>query len=318
MKKIISIILALCIIVTMFTFSASAFGGYMHWTIASIRMDLDDALELDDDIKLAYKSGCLLADIGAALMDHYKDFDTDKFEFTQAIYDLAISQNSELGKAFAFGWRDHYLQDNLGDAHHLYNDDGSWGPYDNYLINYGWIDEFLRDEYQLIDDYPIQSNSISEMYVNYDLIQGAYRRLGDSAPLKTTINANIISMCIMFDTLILLNTKTWTSEQISRILLETLVMAFSSYGINEVPPPESVNKNSEPTNEKLSFSEQVFSLITEQEMTELSQYYSIESTPISDGEALLTITNNNIENYNNTLNRIVCEKTSIINEFEID
>ena len=319
-RKIVSFLLCCIMVISMGTVSASAFGGYAHWTIAAVRMDLTDSQMLSENIKLAYKSGCLLADIGAAFMDHFKDFDTDSIEFTLAMYNLAMGQNNEMAKAFAFGWRDHNIQDTLGDANHLYyeaDEDGDvqWGPYDSYLRNYGWIDEYLRDELQPVDDYPIQSSSISQMYVNYALIQGAYGLLGESAPSENVINANIIAMCVFYDGLILSNLKGWTSAQRSRISLEMLSMALNSYGINAGLPEYMLTAN---TAEVINDAEENYAFFTEQELNELSQYYSIETTEISEGEAFISISKNNEESYNKVLERIASEKMSVSKEHVTD
>lgn len=321
-RKIVSLLLCCIMVISMGTVSASAFGGYAHWTIASVRMDLNDSQALSENIKLAYKSGCLLADIGAVFMDHYYNFDTDDIQFTQEIYNLAMEQNNEMAKAFAFGWRDHYLQDELGDVNHLYyepdvNGVVQKGPYDEYHRNYGWIDEYLRDELQLVEDYPIQNNSISQMYVNYGLIQGAYERMGVSAPSQGIINANIIAMCIAYDGFILLNFKGWTSAQRSRISTEIFAMALISLGVNEGIPYSTLSNDSENTIEERNCSAQNYNLFTAQEMNELSQYYSIETTDISDEEAFVSVSKNDIESYNRALSRIVSEKMAVLEECEI-
>ena len=318
-QRILSIVIVLSICLSAFTINASAFGGYMHWSIATLRMGLDDSINLSEDIKLAYKSGCLLADIGAVFMDNNSNFNTDGLAFTQAIYDLAMLENDELIEAFAFGWRDHYIHDNIGNANYLYYDNQTKGPYNNYHKNCGWIDEFFRDSYRdedlnvsLVEDYPINGLTTNPIYVNYDLIQGAYLLLGESAPSISTINININAMCAAYDTFIFLNTKGWTDAQASRILLEALIMTFSSYGVNEASPSEIALNINEYNYEDLSFSEQVVSLFTEQDIYELTQYFTTESTQISSGEALLRITKNDIEGYNAVLNRIVSEKVSIV------
>ena len=322
-KKIISIVLGLSICLSAFTINASAFGGYMHWSIATLRMSLDDSVNLDEEIKLAYKSGCLLADIGAVFMDNNSNFNTDGLAFTQAIYDLAMSSDDELTEAFAFGWRDHYIQDTTGNANYLYYDNQTVGPYNNYHKNCGWIDEFFRDSYidedlnvSLVDDYPINGLTTNPIYVNYNLIKGAYSHLDESVPSTATINANISAMCAAYDAFILLNTKGWTEAQSSRILLEALIMTFSSYGVNEASPSEIALNINEYNYEDLSFSEQVVSLFTEQDIYELTQYFTTESTQISSGEALLRITKNDIEGYNAVLNKIVSEKVSIVQSFD--
>lgn len=319
MKKITALLLVLVTSFSLFTVNVSAFGGYMHWTIASIITELGDSSSISDDEKLAYKSGCLLADVGAVLMDGYKDISTDSYEFTRKLYDLAMSENSELSKAFAFGWRDHYIQDTTGNANYLYNPN-NFGPYDrdNYHKNYGWIDEYLRDELQPVDDYPIQNNSISQMYVNYDLIQDTYEALGVSAPFKTTINANIILMCVAYDFFILQNTiNEWTLDQQSRISLEILSMAGNSYGFNRGFPSRSLSNAIVNSENQISEFTHTINLMTDKEKKEMLQYFNVESTFISEGEAILTITKNNADNYNAALNRIIAEKMTAVVENDI-
>lgn len=49
-------------------------------------------------------------------------------------------------------------------------------------------------------------------------------------------------------------------------------------------------------------------------MTELSEFYEIKSTPISDGAAILRISKKNINGYNNKLNNTLSEKALCISE----
>lgn len=163
MKKSIAIILLLVMFTSVFCLDVSAFGGYAHWKMGAQIMERSTFDDKTDDVKLAYISGCVLADIGEAGWDSEKlisdgsKVDSDRYLVTNKIYEVSRSLNAR-SRAMAYGWRDHYIQDMRGSVKNIDS------PHTKYRLICGWIDEYLRDKEKAMY-YPIRSGDTGSIYI---------------------------------------------------------------------------------------------------------------------------------------------------------
>lgn len=301
-------------VISMGTVSASAFGGYAHWTMAALIAALDT--DRSDQAKLAYMSGCLLADIGKEEWDGDTSIDSDSYTFTKKMYDLSksIEDLSASAKIMAYGWRDHYIQDKKGDT------DNTISPYSGisdrrvrYRLNCAWIDEYFRDEIQLVDS-PIQDGEINEIYVSYKLINRTYQALTDLNPTVEEIQDEILDMFALYDFAILVNLQGWDEEEAESIIDEMDRVIGLCPGIVDVAPVQYQTRsigNAAP--ETLS----IENYVTESDIEELTSYMSLDETPISDSEAYISISVSNKTAYADKLNSIVTNYEIAISNQEV-
>lgn len=300
LRKIVSLVLCCIMVISMGTVSASAFGGYTHWTMAALIAALDT--NRSDQAKLAYMSGCLLADIGKSTWDSDISIDSDSYTFTKKMYDLSksIEDLSASAKIMAYGWRDHYIQDTYGSV------DNTDTPYSKSLPGYyrftcGWIDEYFRDEIQLVDS-PIQNGEIEEIYVSYKLINRTYQALGNFSPTVEDIQNEILDMFALYDLQILGNSLGWSEEAAQSIIDEMDRTIGLCPGIVDVDPAVYQSRSSQ---NSIAETLSVKNYITEYDIEELTSYMTLEETPVSDSEAYISISVSNKTAYADKLNSIV-------------
>ena len=311
-RKIVSLLLCCIMVISMGTVSASAFGGYTHWTMAALIAALDT--NRSDQAKLAYMSGCLLADIGKSTWDGDTSIESDKYTFTKKMYDLSksIEDLSASAKIMAYGWRDHYIQDELGSV------DNTDTPYSKsnklyYRLTCGWIDEYFRDEIKLVDS-PIQDGEISEIYVSYKLINRTYRALSDLNPTVEEIQDEILDMFALYDLAILGNLQGWNEEEAKSIIDEMDRVIGLCPGIVDVAPVQYQTRSiGNVAPEILS----IENYVTESDIEELTSYMSLDETPISDSEAYISISVSNKTAYADKLNSIVMNYEIAISNQEV-
>lgn len=303
-RKIVSLLLCCIMVISMGTVSASAFGGYTHWTMAALIAALDT--NRSDQAKLAYMSGCLLADIGKSTWDGDTSIDSDSYTFTKKMYDLSksIEDLSASAKIMAYGWRDHYIQDKKGDT------DNTTSPYAEmsnqrlrYKFNCAWIDEYFRDEIQLVDS-PIQDGELDGIYVSYKLINRTYQALANFSPTVEDIQNEILDMFALYDLAILGNAQGWEEDEAESIINEMDRVIALCPGIVDVAPVQYDTRSvANSVSETLS----IENYVTESDIEELTAYMVLEETPISDSEAYISISVTNKKAYADKLNTIVTD-----------
>ncbi len=331
MKKLISLFLILTLCFSMFAVNASAFGGYAHWYMGTTIVSDSAFDDKTDDVKLAYISGSVLADIGEAGLNdnaltngytdiHNDDYDgdtttteSDNFLATSKVYELSRSLNAR-SRAMAYGWRDHYIQDNLGD---VYNNTGT--PYAKilYPITCGWIDEYLRDEVASIN-YPIQSGDTSAIYIGYTLIENLFQEIYAVTLSPEMIVNEIVQLFALYDANIAANMLGWTQNQRLKINNELTRVMDLCYGIKASTPVYLRNSSTSTTTNTLYYNrdtlakEQFNALITEKELETLSKFVQIEENKLSNDEAIIYISTTDKEGYNRSLELICSEKLKTI------
>lgn len=348
MKKFISLVLVIVTSFSLFIVNGSAFGGYAHYTMGALIAAESDR---SDKLKLAYASGCLLADIGRTTWDTklrkwYKENDypaeyyekdnkkyyaSDEYLFTEAMYDVSkkVDGFSASSKVMAYGWRDHYIQDRYGEISKITS-----RPWKKYSLDCGWIDEYLRDE-SVFSDYPIQDNALDEIYISYALIRKTYEAItnGEISPSNDEIKEEIKDMFAAYDALIFANTSGWSETQISEInneLLRTMELCPGPYASH----PSNYEKDKEleiktsiylsaatntSTNKLITKTTEtdntiVYDDLSNSDLKKLTQYMKIEEKTISDDEAYISISITNENAYNQNLNRICTEKLSVVSK----
>ncbi len=142
-----------------------AFGGYTHYYIASKTLEKTyEFCNLSDDEKLAYKSGCAVADIGWWNWDSIYP-DSDGKIFKNKVVEIAAKSMDKKTKMFALGWSDHLIQDNntVKTFRSIFKD-----PVGvlRYRINCGKLDRYFykRPEYVWVNT----------LFVDHDLIRNVY------------------------------------------------------------------------------------------------------------------------------------------------
>lgn len=314
-KKLISLFLILTIILSMFSINVSAFGGYAHWYMAVKKAESYGDTKTDE-VKLAYASGCLLADIGNREWD-IKGKESDKYEFISKLYEISRDLNNR-SRAMAYGWRDHYTQD------WKVSIKAEMNPPAATASDAGWVDEYLRDELKPID-FPIQNNEVGEIYVGYTLIKETYKAVYNKTIDNDDIDEQIIKMFNAFDTQIAFNVFGWNDEQRNNIITVLQKATDLCVGIKaSVPQPIHLTTTAQyELNINKSFADYQISksstketdlldLIDETEWNELAQYIHIEKKYISEDEAILKIKRNEIGSYNMALNSLINEKMSVV------
>lgn len=285
-KALLSIIIAL-IIVTQTTFYSSAFGGYAHYTMAFIKGVESGKSE---SYQRAYRSGCLIADIGKASWDNKYDYESDEYTFTNKLYDYAKASDSALSKYFAYGWRDHYIQDNKGSVANTKPPKGIT----SYRLRCGWIDEFLRDEWKL--DNPIQHNELNKLYIDYSLIKKTYKFVANYTPTNDQIDKQIKNMFALYDAQIALNIFGWSDAQRKAIDEELARTKDLCIGLKAGNVPNYNSKTTNATKQVNLFYDAYCGRIEE-----LTNYITIEKEQINESSAYLTVKINDFQAYQNKL-----------------
>lgn len=160
-KKVVALVVGIFTIIG----NASAFGGYTHYYIASKTIEkISEFHNLSDYEKLAYKSGCAVADIGWWNWDSiYPDSDGEIFK--NKMIEIAAQSNDKRTKMFALGWSDHLIQDNnAGKAFRsvFKNAVGSL----RYRINCGKFDSYFYKKPEYV--------WVNTLFIDYDLIRNVY------------------------------------------------------------------------------------------------------------------------------------------------
>lgn len=247
------------------------------------------------------------------------------------MYDISkqIDGFSASSKVMAYGWRDHYIQDQYGKISKIPS-----RPWKKYSLDCGWIDEYLRDE-SIFSDYPIQDNALDEIYISYALIRKTYEAItnGEISPSNDEIKEEIKDMFAAYDALILVNTFGWSETQISEInneLLRTMELCPGPYASH----PSNYEKDKEleiktsiylsaatntSTNKLITKTTEtdntiVYDDLSNSDLKKLTQYMKIEEKTISDDEAYISISITNENAYNQNLNRICTEKLSVVSK----
>lgn len=351
MKKIIALVLVIALSLSIFTCNASAFGGYAHYTMGAFV-----AIEsgLSEQAQLAYTSGCLLADIGNTTWDsklrkwfkennypseyytknssteeyNKKYFASDEYLFTKAMYDVSNSIDglSSSAKIMAYGWRDHYIQDQYGSIADIES-----RPIGAYPTWCGWIDEYLRDESGL-SGYPIQNNALDEIYISYELIRKTYESItnGYLSPSNDDIKEEIKDMFALYDLAILANFFGWSETQIdeiNKVLISTMDLCPGPFAADPANyeddkhlkiktsiflSPRSNSSSSKLMSNTMEEDATVFENLSSRDLKDLTKYMEVKETPISDSEAYISISITDRNAYRYNLNKICSEKLSAV------
>lgn len=302
-KKVISIILVCTIIASMSVLNSFAFGGYAHWWMGNY---IASSSGKNSTAKLAYKSGCLLADIGKTLWDNQYGYDSDQYNMALSMY-LNVSMNPNNYDNYAaymyYGWRDHYHQDLYGRV------SNTNPPHTNYKYNCGWIDEYLRDELADIS-YPIRNNELSELYIDYQLIRDSYNALCGYSPTNFAIKTEIIAMFAAYDLQITLNIKGWSQTDRTNIMNELRRSRNYCDGLT-MTAPDYQSTSTYSVSADLNKEEELYSLSSSQ-LALLTNYISIQETPISNSASILKMVVSDETAYNQCLNDIAAQKLESI------
>lgn len=301
MKKITALLLVLIISISVFSVNASAFGGYAHWYMGVKKGDSYGNTK-SDEVKLAYASGCLLADIGKYGLDLTKAPESDSYEFTRKIYSVSRDLNTR-SRCMAYGWRDHYVQDRKGSL-------ALTNPPATTLSSAGWVDEYLRDVWKPID-FPIQDKELGEIYIGYTLIRRTYEQYGVILDKNSDVDREIKNLLGKIDFQIGLNVVDWKPAQEEAIKSELHRTVNLCTGITAGVPQEirSTSLSENVSGIDKSFSEYqasikktrtdvVMNSITDDELSEITKYIHFEKDYISEDEAILKIRKTDEEAYN--------------------
>lgn len=334
MKKFISLFLILTLCFSLFAVNVSAFGGYAHWYMGTTIVSDSAFDDKADDVKLAFISGCFLADIGESTwndnllsngyIDTYNDdsynknddlykTESDLYLVTNKLYELSRSLNAR-SRAMAYGWRDHYIQDELGSVANINS------PHLTYRNTCAWIDEYLRDEVASID-YPIQSGDTSAIYVGYTLIKNTYNELYGLNLDNDDIITEIVDLFNICDMLILThNGLGWTQSQRLQINTELTRTMDLCYGIKASTPIFLRGASSTSSSNPVSYNRinlvenQIKDSFTEKEKETLANYVRVEEDTLSKEDAILYLSITDEKEYNRTLEIICNEKLKTINQ----
>lgn len=218
MKKILPGVIAALLLVMVLPVNAFAFGGYAHWDIAG-RAVVANNIPTTNNYSNAYMSGVLLADIGKYSWDNdYTVSDSNTFANKM----ISIVAPNMQGTYFARGWLSHVYQDNYGNVAAIL-DDG-----DNYRVNCGQIDEYLRDDLKI--NCPI--NGTANLYVVYEMIRNTYAALDGFSPTNAEIDKQIKNMYFLYHVQILLNFSGMSEKQIKRLNDQFDDLAENCYSTN--------------------------------------------------------------------------------------
>jgi len=132
-----------------------------------------------------YASGSILSDIGRLSFDHStaavndEKIDSDGQKFTEALETIALGSFSSEVQLFAQGWREHYIQDQKGDARSVF---GSEVSYYNAIVR--------------IDKCLFTGNVDYSFYINAELIKQTYAHFGLKLS-ESQVYAEILKMAIL-------------------------------------------------------------------------------------------------------------------------
>lgn len=300
-KKFISTVLIICLIFTCFSIPAYAFGGYAHWYMGNHIASLSNK---SATAKLAYKSGCLLADIGRISWDDEYEYNSDSYNMSLSMFllvDVYPDEFDSYAKYMYCGWRDHYHQDQYGSVNSLNP------PHNDYKWNCGWIDEYLRDDLENLD-YPIRHNDFDELYIDYELISRAYELLCGFAPTETQIKNQIRLMFAAYDFQISMNFTGWDETDKTNIINELDRCVNYCYGFELEAPDYMHNSRSTESIDTNSSIQQTMDLLTEEDLELLASYIEIEETNISETASYLKINITDQDEYDFQINNILMEK----------
>lgn len=166
LKNIIAVFLV-------FTFACSqvcGFGGYTHYYITSKVIEETSEFEsLNDEEKLAYKSGSVIADIGWLNWDLVYP-DSDGKVFKDKMIEVAAQSENRKTKLFALGWSDHLIQDENTQKTFRGIFGNSVGSV-RYRISCGKFDAYFYGKLKYI--------WVDTLFINYDLIREVYSAFKD-------------------------------------------------------------------------------------------------------------------------------------------
>lgn len=219
MKRTISFLIALILICTMGCVNAFAFGGYAHWNIAC-RAVSEYGISNTQNYADAFKTGCLLADIGYANWDDkYTKSDSADFAATM----MSVSPFNEQARYFARGWQAHVYQDTEGSVSNIVNSL-------SYRTGCGKIDEYLRDELDI--SCPI--NGTANMYICYEIIRDTYEALNNFSPTNDEIDSEIEEMFDAYNLQIGLNFFSMSDSEISAMNTQFDELAEDCYSTSSL------------------------------------------------------------------------------------
>lgn len=293
---------------SLFAVNASAFGGYAHWYMGVKKGDSYGNTK-SDEVKLAYASGCLLADIGKYGLDEKIGYESDMYDFIKKMYTVSRDLNTR-SRCMAYGWRDHYTQD--------------WGGVSIKSMNppiltkgAGWVDEYLRDVWKPVD-FPIQDKELGEIYIGYTLIKRTYAQYKIKLD-NDDVDKEIRDMLGKFDIQIGWNVWGWKPTQEEAIKTGLNETADLCTGITaRVPEPiylstslsENVSSIDKSFSEyqasiKKTRTDVIMNSITDDELSKITKYIDFEKEYISEDEAILKIRKTDEEAYNAAIKDLV-------------
>lgn len=256
MKRFLAIFVISALVVSSLCVTASAYGGYAHWEIATRVVTIEN-ISASNNYATAYKSGCLLADIGRVSWDKKYGVDSDSQTFARKM--MSISAPNMQGTYFARGWQSHVYQDAAKDLDAIVGSDGYFA--------YGRVDEYLRDKMDI--SCPI--NGTANMYVVYDMIRTAYYQLTGFSPTNAQIDDEIETMFFMYNSLIAMNVLGMNATQIAEMNSQFDEIAENCYSTSSL---YSLNSGGEPTNISSLYD---YALNEREKESKKAQSFSLES-----------------------------------------